>query len=521
MTFRKMVGDLLCKLIARLFPAGAAHRAMITNTSGAVMIVFGLAVIPLVGFVGAAVDFANAYQLRSRLQNALDAAALAAGREMDLGSTEANARQTANRVLEVNLGPDFPRGYSAQFTFSGSRIQAHASVNVSTYFMGILGTEVLPVGASSTVSLAGGTLEVVMVLDNSGSMRGSKLADLKNAARNLTQILFQSNNDPDRVRIGIVPFAATVNVGTQYANASWMDTNAQSSIHNENFSPPTNRFTLFNNLRGASWGGCVETRPSPHDVTDTAPVGGDTLFVPYFAPDEPDRRFRTYYANNYINDNGGSCPRRPRNQTQEQAQENSCKYNRARVSSRAPGPNYLCDSQPITPLTNSQATVMNAISNMVARGRTNIHQGVMWGWRVLSPGEPFTEGRRYDVADNRKFMIVMTDGANTHRGRSNQNMSDYSAYGYSKHERLRAATRSTSRLVQAMNSRTSTTCTNAKAAGITVFTIAFAFNDPATLAMLRNCASGSARAFRIDNGNALIAVFEAIAGEINRLVISS
>ena len=158
---------------------------------------------------------------------------------------------------------------------------------------------------------------------------------------------------------------------------------------------------------------------------------------------------------------------------------------------------------------------------MRARGRTNIHEGVMWGWRLLSPGEPFTQGRPYTETDNRKFMIVMTDGANTHRGRSSQNRSDYSAYGYSKHGRLRPSTSSTSRLVGAMNTKTLAGCTNAKGSNITVFTIAFNVNDRNTVDMLRQCASGTSRAFTINNGEALIAVFEAIANEINRLRITS
>eukprot|EP01035_Chromulina_nebulosa_P063938 gene63938-87438_t len=40
----------------------------------------------------------------------------------------------------------------------------------------------------------------------------------------------------------------------------------------------------------ASWGGCVESRPYPHNIQDTAATTGTpaTLFVPMFAPDETD-----------------------------------------------------------------------------------------------------------------------------------------------------------------------------------------------------------------------------------------
>ena len=58
-------------------------------------------------------------------------------------------------------------------------------------------------------------------------------------------------------------------------------------------------------------------------------------------------------------------------------------------------------------------------------------------------------------------------------------------------------------------------------ANITMYTIAFNVNDADTVELLRQCASGDSRAFTIDNGDALIAVFEAIANEINRLRITS
>ena len=63
---------------------------------------------------------------------------------------------------------------------------------------------------------------------------------------------------------------------------------------------------------------------------------------------------------------------------------------------------------------------------MQAKGGTNIMEGVMWGWRVLSPEPPFTEGKAYDDPENDKFLIVMTDGENWHQSRSNHNKSTLS-----------------------------------------------------------------------------------------------
>ena len=45
---------------------------------------------------------------------------------------------------------------------------------------------------TSIVNIAGGTFEVALVLDNSGSMSGSRISDLKTATKNLTNILFDA-----------------------------------------------------------------------------------------------------------------------------------------------------------------------------------------------------------------------------------------------------------------------------------------------------------------------------------------
>ncbi len=502
-----------CRRVTRLTRNFSADR------SGAVILLFGLTLIPMLGFIGGAIDYANAYRNRAKLQSALDSAALTAGRAIDMGQSESEAQTAAAKVMAANLGTGFP-SYSSNFNIdtTAKTVLATANMNVDTYVLGVMGYDYFPVATTSAVKLPNGKVEVVMVLDNSGSMGGSKLTSLKDAAGSLTEILYDSTTIPDYVKVGLVPFAASVNVGTGYSNASWMDTTGQSSIHTENIKNNSlTRWTLLNRMNGTSWGGCVEVRPSPHDTDDSVAGsgGGDSYFVPTFAPDEPDG-WATYY-NSYLDDDGGSCKNSTSNELT--AQERGCKYKNETPSGS--GPNYMCTSRAITPLTATESTVTSAINNMIASGATNIMEGVMWGWRTLSPAEPFTEGRAYDDDENRKVMIIMTDGANTHYGMSNQNMSRYSAFGFAKNGRLRSPTSSSSALVTAMNEKTSEACTNVKAQDILVYTIAFDISDPDTLALLEGCASSPSRAFNIDDGDALVAVFEAIAGEINKLRITS
>jgi hypothetical protein len=278
-------------------------------------------------------------------------------------------------------------------------------------------------------------------------------------------------------------------------------------------------------MRDTSWAGCVETRPYPLDVNDTAPDADDpkTLYVPMFAPDEPDNGDWNEFANNYLSDTGGTCGSSPSGD----AQGRVCKYNGATPSTRSTGatnkgPNYWCNSRPIVPLTSTKSTVTTAIDGMVAKGYTNIHEGLMWGWRVLSPGAPFTGGAAYDDPKTRKYIVLMTDGQNTINGTGNRskNHSDYSAYGYAIKGRLGTTSGSSATLEAAMDDRLEEACTNAKAAGITIYTVAFQVSSTSTKDMLVRCATSSGMAYQPSSTSDLVPVFQAIAQQLGALRIS-
>ena len=129
---------------------------------------------------------------------------------------------------------------------------------------------------------------------------------------------------------------------------------------------------------------------------------------------------------------------------------------------------------------------------MSPNGATNVPEGMAWGWRVLSSGAPFTEGRPETEKGNDKVVIVLTDGANTYYTPASLGCSDYagnkstySAYGYAgqcdrRAIRPRASSRAPSvsttdysndNYTKAMNEQFATLCDNAKAAKLIVMTV--------------------------------------------------
>jgi Flp pilus assembly protein TadG len=531
---------------ARLPPGCRAARAglhqLAGDERGVVAVIFAITFSAIFLAVAVAIDFARTQTEVVRVQNAVDAAALAASHRLGLPDQDAAGWQAAEAYFKVNTIKHSHVGVLKGVVMDAEKGEVHATArgNMLTSLLKAVGIKNIGFGSSATVKKGRGTVEVALVLDNSGSMAGQPITDLGVAAKNLTSVLFAGYEGTDKVKLGIVPFAGSVNVGVAHQGSAWMDSGGLSPVHYENFAEQRPRFQLFAEL-GVRWGGCVEVRPSPHDVTDSVPQNTvpASLFVPMFAPDEPDPANAEghTYTNNYLSDTGGRCvaptptcvqmSRRGRCTAWStpaipaaEAQARTCKYDGGSVGS-GPGPNALCDSQPILPLTENKSAVDAVIGQMRAKGSTNILDGLMWGWRLLSPEEPFTEGRPYSDPENSKYLILMTDGENNHQAMANHNKSIYHAFGYAAKGRL-GSTATTSALINEMNSKTRAACENAKAAGITVYTIAFRLeSDANTRALLTSCASSAAEAYRAGDGAALVQAFEAIAREIAKLRIAS
>ena len=525
--------------------AGSLSARFNSDESGVTAVIFGIIFSVLMMSVALAIDYTLAVTEKLREQAALDAATLAAADQLGKEDEQTKGETVARAFFQENL----PSSSTAKidrinFDSENGQVDADAGMSMATKILKLFGYNEIEIGVTSSVSKGDGTVEVAMVLDNSGSMSGSYIADLKTAAQDLANIVLDSDgSSSDKVQIGLVPFAASVNVGPANANAAWIDAGAQSSLHSENFDQAKSRFTLFSNL-GQSWAGCVEARPYPYDVNDTASDASspETLFVPMFAPDEPDNVNASNagyanYSNNYLSDFGGSCPTptytctRWNSKTGEcrnwkvdpipvtEAQARTCKYDGATVSGGS-GPNYMCTTTPVQPLTSTAATITDAILALGANGYTNIAEGVAWGWRVLSPGVPFVEGRPYTDEENKKILIVMTDGQNVYSAKSDHNLSRYGARGYASKGRL-GTTYTGTGYRNEIDGKTLSTCTAAKSEGVIVYTVAFRLeSDANTTALLKSCATSKDHFFPASNGDALIQSFQNIGREITDLRVA-
>jgi len=189
---------------------------------------FALAALPLLSFVGAAIDFSRAASARTAMQAALDASALMLSKDAQTLSGDVLGQKadgdfralfTRPEAYDIQVTPQFSQPAQGNFT-----LKITASAKVDTTFARLLGQSTIALSASTEVLWGIKKLNLALVLDNTGSMQqNAKMTNLKTAAHNLLTTLKNAAKSPGDVKVAIVPFATDVNVGTSNANAYWVD----------------------------------------------------------------------------------------------------------------------------------------------------------------------------------------------------------------------------------------------------------------------------------------------------------
>jgi Flp pilus assembly protein TadG len=493
------------------------------SEEGSVMPVIGVLVVALLGSSGAAIDTGRGQLVKAKLSSSLDAAGLAAGATVNT----ATLSDEAEKYLYANFN-NYLGATITDFTITPNEnntvFELSATAEVPTTFMKMLGMNTITVGAESEITRASSGLELVMVLDNTGSMSGTKLSDLKTAATDMVNILFGGSASVENLWIGLVPFSQAVNIGA--SRSSW--TTADSF----NWGP-------------TSWAGCVDAREtSSMDVTDDPP--SVATFPKYYWPDDGNNNWSSTStssssSSSYICLNNSNCRCSNYGPCQCTTVGNvetciSCSGSGSgrdcisTVTTTTTSTSYTITStrtpnkycpQAVTPMTADKTTILNGITAMVADGQTHIGLGAVWGWRMLSPrwrnlwgGEMDTNALPldYNTPKMNKAAIIMTDGDNTM-------LSGYrGAYWYLSDGKL-GTTNQTNAELQ-LDSRLSTVCTSMKNNNIIVYTVSFGTVSSASQTMLRNCASQSDFYFPSPDAATLNSAFKAIGDSLASLRVS-
>lgn len=456
---------------------GLGLSRLARDASGNVALVFGLSLAGMLAGSAAAIDYGRYSNARTELATAADAAALAGAKT---NGTAAQREAAARQVFEANLKvanlvetPDIAyRNLTQHGINTGFRIEANLHVR------SMLGTftgnrsQRVATAAQAQASFDEPT-EIVFVLDTTDSMEGDRIATLKSATTAIVEDLGRKVGRADLLKIGVVPFGQYVNIGTANRSKPWLDVRAD---HQE---PDSNRCTNQRTLLSETNCRLVTIPARPAVPASTCmrdgrprPCGGSAA-QPARVERQCDRTYSdptqvcTRQAGRWIRWNGCVGSRDYPLETMDD-----------RYDVKIPGIMDVTCGTPIQELTSDTGRVRTVISGLATKGETYLPAGLIWGWRMLSPGEPL-QAAPPAVGGARKFMIVVTDGRNT------------LGPTYPAHGAYDGAGAAADRL-------TRETCNNIAADrtnGVKVFTIAFEMDGLDAKAILQDCANRTGGAF--------------------------
>ena len=457
---------------------------------GNVAAMFAIALVPLIGIIGTAVDYSRAVAARSAMQAALDTVALMVSKDAqaDPTMTSAQATTAAQKYFNALYKEDGTSNVVITATYSqnsgmGSSVQVTGSALVATDIMRYAGYTDINIDTSSTTKWGATRMRIALVLDNTGSMAdNNKMTNLKSAAKDLvTQLAGRAKVKGD-IYISLVPFAKNVNLGSGFDKSyikwsspagtsnpdTWDENNgtcsgggySTKSACTSAYVCSSTRYTtqrqceannktwqnanyVWTPANHSKWSGCVMDRDQDNDISNVAPSPGDTNAVSTLFPAQEYYQGSTNYCN---------------------------------PSSSA----YLQPVVPMTdPLDNSGAgltKLTNAIGAMDPTGGTNQAIGTAWGWQSLSTTNgPIMAPAKDPNYAYQDYLVILSDGLNT--------QDRWPSYGNGQ-------TQYTCNGQPCIDARQKKLCDAIKASGVTVFTIQVNINsvDPQS-AILQDCAT--------------------------------
>lgn len=370
------------------------------SITGNVALIFALSIFPLAVVAGFAIDFQMVTTKKTKAQYSLDAAIIAGSRKLqDTKATEQEVKDLVKQYFQIAIssnqnppscddeddestthdpdlairstcstggssgsgGADTGNSNGMMFcddptvTIDGQNISATSICSQKTTLSSIAGVDEMQFEVNSASTFGIGKIDVAFVFDVSGSMIGTRMDQLKDAAVVAVDQLLPADppeGHEEDIRISMVAYNNSVNAGEFFTAATGEDTN---NVHRY-YSYYYRRF--YNIPYNTT---CVFQRTGSEKHTDAAP-GEDQYSTAATYWDRDDCR----------------------------------------------------NSEPL-PLTTNRTTLADYVEALNPSGGTAGHLGIAWGWYMLSPDWWTTVGDSqplpYNEPDTAKALIIMTDGA--------------------------------------------------------------------------------------------------------------
>jgi Flp pilus assembly protein TadG len=475
------------------------------DDAGNVAIIFGLLAVVLMLAVGAAIDMGRWLHARDQTVAAIDAGVLAGGRALQTSSgDEGAAVAAATKFYKQNVATRLPivGTDSVTFKMAGNKqgITADGTAYIATPFLSFAGIEQLPLvttsktefsGAGSQIGMKSGDTEIAVMLDVTGSMAGQKLTDLKDAAKDLVEVVTLANTQGTKyhTKVALIPFSEDIRLPTT---------------------------TARNKARGTGLPACKQMKKSTGAFTNSCPTQSNQ------------NEYTNYYLSDCVVERTGTAKYNDDAPTTN-------KYVMAHYTTQSTGSGSnkkgVCTvpaSTAIQPLTDDKATLLSKINGLTAAGGTAGHLGTAWAWYTLSPNwnalwatanqaKPYpTAAEKEDKAAVTKVAILMTDGEYNTQYDSNGVAADANKTSNCSKSANKpdCSTQQARALCAAMKTLHSN--------GIEVYTIGFDVGGVNSTASqtLSQCASDPTKYYNADDGEELKQAYRDIAIKLTSLYLS-
>ncbi|NOJ49266.1 TadE/TadG family type IV pilus assembly protein [Bradyrhizobium archetypum] len=452
-----------------------AARRFAGANEGNIAILFGIAVIPIITFVGAAIDYTRASSARSSMQAALDSTALMLGKDLTEGTITASqisdkadayfrALYTNTEAKSVAITASY-----TQNSGKGSTVLVNGSGAIDTGFMRVVGYPTLGFNTSSTSAWGSKRMRVAMVLDNTGSMdQNGKMDAMKKAATDMITDLSKYWKKTGDVYISIIPFAKDVNVGTANVNASWINWSeweAEPPILNDKNASINADFKtakagsdcpFTRNTHGFV---CMDRPATQSGAQTRSTIPSNGYICPGLDNGKWPGKANIYYNGCYTTTTGSSAScgafdatrctcsgsgsskvchfwrgddtaataaARPahstwtgcindRDQPNDTTNIDPGSSNDGTPSKRFYAEQWSqCIASTVTPMSDSWQTLKDQVNAMTANGNTNQAVGLAWGWQSLSTENgPIKAPSKDSDYIYQDFIVLLSDGLNT------------------------------------------------------------------------------------------------------------
>ncbi|MEG3178491.1 TadE/TadG family type IV pilus assembly protein [Sphingomonas sp. RB3P16] len=262
-----------CVGVTHLQRISAFWRRFGRDVAGNTLAIMAAALIPMAGLVGGGIDISRMYIIKTRMQHACDAGALAGRKQMGGGIWGSDDNDVALQYYDANFQANGygSTGTTRAFSAVGGTVSGTATATVPMTLMRVLGitTDTITVTCDSEMRLP--NTDVMFVLDVTGSMNcpatsttctnnggvpaaGSKIDGLKTAVKCFYEIVARlktnatcattnatgGTGDQVQIRFGFMPYASNVNVGYSLPPAYLADTWSYQSRSIKSIAYPTN-----------------------------------------------------------------------------------------------------------------------------------------------------------------------------------------------------------------------------------------------------------------------------------------